>query len=252
MLRVLERENFISIVAHDLRAPVQRVETMVKLLRTDYGEKLDDEGKDIVFRIERSAARLRLMLASLLSYTRHGRGATKGKVASLVNTLEEALENAGLDKTLCDIGISLADVNWMKADSVLIGHVLQNLISNAYKFRHKDRHFKISIDARHITGGMARISVTDNGIGIEPRFADKVFEIFYRLHDDEEFEGTGIGLAICKKIVTDHGGLIWIDKEYTGGVRVVFTLEAADTVEVAPRRSASRCGARARGLLTQV
>lgn len=232
-LRVLERENFISIVAHDLRAPVQRVETMVKLLRTDYGDKLDDEGKDIVFRIERSAARLRLMLASLLSYTRHGRGATKGKVASLVNTLEEALENAGLDKSLCDIGISLADVNWLKADSVLIGHVLQNLISNAYKFRHKDRHFKISIDARHIAGGMARISVTDNGIGIEPRFADKVFEIFYRLHDDEEFEGTGIGLAICKKIVTDHGGLIWIDKEYTGGVRVVFTLEPADTVEVA-------------------
>ncbi len=229
--RVLERENFISIVAHDLRAPVQRVETMVKLLRADYEEKLDDEGKDIVFRIERSAARLRLMLVSLLAYTRYGRAATKGKIASLKNVIEEVLENVSIDKTNSDLRIELSNVNWIKGDSVLIGQVIQNLVSNAYKFRKKDRPFAITFDARHTVDGQVQISIGDNGIGIEPRFADKVFEIFYRLHDEDEYDGTGIGLAICKRIIGDHGGTIWIDKNYANGTRAVFTLDAADIVD---------------------
>lgn len=228
--RVLERENFISIVAHDLRAPVQRVETMVQLLRTDYEAHFDDEGKDIVFRIERSAARLRLMLASLLAYTRYGRGATKGKVASLANTIEEVLEKVGLDRTNSDIRIALGDASWIKGDSVLIGHVIQNLVGNAYKFRSKDKPFKITFDASHIGDGKVQVSVTDNGIGIEPRFVDKVFDIFYRLHDEDEYDGTGIGLAICKKTVNDHGGAIWIDSKHSGGTRAIFTLDAADAV----------------------
>jgi K+-sensing histidine kinase KdpD len=226
--RVLERENFISIVAHDLRAPVQRVETMVQLLRTDYERQFDDEGKDIVFRIERSAARLRLMLASLLAYTRYGRGATKGKIASLPNSIDEVLENLNIDKTNSDLLIALDGIDWIKGDAVLIGHVIQNLVSNAYKFRRKDRRFKISFDARLVEDGKVQVSVADNGIGIEPRFADKVFDIFYRLHDEDEYDGTGIGLAICKKIINDHGGAIWIDRNYFDGTNVIFTLEVAD------------------------
>lgn len=224
--RVMERENFISIVAHDLRAPLQRVETMVQLLRSEYEHKFDEEGKDIVFRIERSAARLRLMLSSLLAYTRHGHKATKDKIASLANGIEEVLENVEIDHS--KLHIALGDINWVKGDAVLIGHIIQNLVSNAFKFRKKDRIFEISFEAVRIGAGMVEISVADNGIGIEPRFAEKVFDIFYRLHDDEEYEGTGIGLAICKKIIGDHGGAIWIDKEYTRGTRIVFTLETAD------------------------
>jgi signal transduction histidine kinase len=151
-------------------------------------------------------------------------------VASLANTIEEVLEGVGLDRTNSDIRVALGDANWIKGDSVLIGHVIQNLVSNAYKFRNKDKPFKISFDARHIGDGKVQISVTDNGIGIEPRFVDKVFDIFYRLHDEDEYDGTGIGLAICKKIVNDHGGTIWIDSKHSGGTRAVFTLDAADAV----------------------
>ncbi|MBI1205230.1 MAG: response regulator [Rhodopseudomonas sp.] len=225
---ILERENFISIVAHDLRAPVQRIETMVKVLRSDYESQFDDDGRDIVFRIERSASRLRLMLGSLTAYSRYGRTATRGKIASLANTIDEVLEEIGIDMTNTDLRISLGDINWVKGDAILLGHIVQNLVSNAYKFRRKDKHFSIHIEAVPIDHGRVQVSVTDNGIGIEPRYADKVFEIFYRLHDDDEYEGTGIGLAICKKIVGDHGGDIWVDKTYTGGARIVFTLERAD------------------------
>ena len=116
----------------------------------------------------------------------------------------------------------------VKCESILIGHVIQNLVSNAIKFQRKEAGLKIAIDACFIDNGMVQVSVADNGIGIEPRFADEVFEIFRRLHDDDEYDGTGIGLAICKRIVTDHGGTIWIDKEYSGGTRIVFTLASAD------------------------
>lgn len=236
--RVTERENFISIVAHDLRAPLQRVETMVRLLRSEYEHKFDEDGKDIVYRIERSAARLRLMLTSLLSYTRYGHKATKGKVASLAYAIEEVLENVGLNNTNSDLHIALGGINWIKGDPVLIGHVIQNLVSNAFKFRKQDRPFGLSIDVEPVDGHRVQIAISDNGIGIEPRFSEKVFDIFYRLHDDEEFEGTGIGLAICKKIISDHGSAIWIDTEYTGGTRVLFTLEAADKVDAGAAEAA--------------
>jgi signal transduction histidine kinase len=168
------------------------------------------------------------MLASLLSYIRYGKGATKGKVASLASVIEEVLENIGIDKTNADLHISLDDIIWIKGDPVLIGQVFQNLVSNAFKFCKNDRPFNINFEAVHIDDGKVQISVTDNGIGIELRCADKVFDIFYRLHDDEEYDGTGIGLSICKKIVTDHGGTIWVDKNHTGGTRVMFTLELGD------------------------
>jgi two-component system sensor histidine kinase/response regulator len=231
---IIERENFISIVAHDLRSPVQRIETMVQLLRDDYGSRLDDDGKDIVFRIERSACRLRLMLSSLLAYSRCGRAAINGKIASLPNTLEEILDNMGISKANADIELTFRDINWVKGDAILIGHVIENLFSNALKFRLDGKRFKVSVDAERIENSKVQISVTDNGIGIEPRFAEKVFEIFYRLHHESEYEGTGIGLAICKKIVSDHSGKIWVDTSYSPGARIVFTLESADFADVGP------------------
>jgi K+-sensing histidine kinase KdpD len=229
---IIERENFISIVAHDLRGPVQRIETMVHLLRTEYETQIDEDGKDIVSRIERSACRLRLMLSSLLAYSRYGRAATKGKIASLPNTFAEVLDNMGIDHTNADIETTFGDVTWIKGDSILIGHVIENLVSNALKFRATGRRFKLALDATRTENDKIQVSLSDNGIGIEPRFAEKVFEIFYRLHDEGEYEGTGIGLAICKKIVSDHGGKIWVDVSYSGGTRIVFTLESADFAEI--------------------
>jgi CheY-like chemotaxis protein len=113
---VLERESFITIVAHDLRSPAQRVETMVQMLRSEYEEKLGDDGKDIISRIERSAVRLRLMLVSLLAYARHGRHAIQGKTASLASTIEHVLETIDARNACADLQVTLGGVNWSNAN----------------------------------------------------------------------------------------------------------------------------------------
>jgi signal transduction histidine kinase len=225
----LERESFISILAHDLRAPVQRIEAMAKLLRAEHESTLNPDAADIVSRIQTSAARLRTMLASLFSYSCCSRGAIAGRVASLSSTIDKIIEDAENDKVSAEFRINLGGIEWCKGEAVLLEHVLQNLIGNAMKFRHADVPLRIDIAAVRLDDDMIQVSVADNGIGIEPRFAEKVFEIFYRLHDDDEYTGTGVGLAICKRIVNDHGGEIWIDKKFCGGTRIHFTLQAVDT-----------------------
>jgi light-regulated signal transduction histidine kinase (bacteriophytochrome) len=118
------------------------------------------------------------------------------------------------------------------ADEVQLVQLFQNLVGNAIKYQSSGAP-TVHISAGRNGDSKWIFAVRDNGLGIDSQYFEKIFGMFQRLHKREEFAGTGIGLAICKKIVTDHGGLIWIDKKYTGGVRVVFTLEAADTVEVA-------------------
>ena len=120
---------------------------------------------------------------------------------------------------------------------------MQNLLANAVKFRRGD-DLRIDVVAALTPEGV-RISVTDNGIGIEPQFADRVFEMFSRLHNDDEYEGAGIGLAVCRKIVNDHGGRIWVDKDYWRGTRIVIMLPLADNAApLAPAHRVEATGER--------
>jgi PAS domain S-box-containing protein len=220
--------RFTSIVAHDLRAPLQRVEAFTRLLDQDYGGVLDEDGKDIMGRIGAGVARIRMMLAALLDYSKRSGGSLKGKTANLAKVLEVVLEDVNCGPVPADIRVDLDGVEEVVGDPLLIGHVLQNLISNSIKFRRPDRDPAIAVEAGRMPSGEVQVSVTDNGIGIDPDYADRVFEMFYRLHDEDEYEGVGIGLAVCQKIIGDHGGRIWIDKGYEGGARVVFTLQAVE------------------------
>lgn len=112
-----------------------------------------------------------------------------------------------------------------------MAHVFRNLIGNSIKFR-RDDDLRIDIDATS-TKKQVTVSVTVNGIGIEPHFADQVFDVFYRLHDEDEYDGTGIGLTVCRKVINDHGARISIDKNYDGGTRVVMNLFPAKDGEQA-------------------
>jgi PAS domain S-box-containing protein len=224
-------QKFTSIVAHDLRSPLRRIEAFVDVLQADFRPSLNEEGADILDRIVKGAQRMRLMLDSLLQYSRYNAIAIAGKIANLEDVVRDALSAFDMDEAGVDVRLDVAGVSPIKGDPVLLAHVLQNLIGNAVKFR-SAKAPQVLVEAKQ-TACEISISVTDNGIGIEPRFADKIFEMFYRLHDDEEYDGTGIGLTICRKIINDHGGQIWLDTGHKKGTRFVFTVLAATEADLA-------------------
>ena len=215
-------QKFASIVAHDLRAPLKRIDAFIDALREDYGGQLGDEGNEILARINRGAVRMKLMLDSMLDYSRYNAKAFSGKTADLASVINGVIENCDFQGFESFIKINIDGVAQLPGNSLLLAHVFQNLIGNAIKFRRGD-DLRIDID---VTPGLHEysVSVTDNGIGIEPQFADRVFDMFCRLHNEDEYEGTGIGLTVCRKIVNDHGGCIWVDQSYDGGARIVMTL----------------------------
>jgi PAS domain S-box-containing protein len=219
-------QKFASIVAHDLRAPLKRIDAFIDALREDYAGLLDTEGKEMLTRINRGAVRMKLMLDSMLDYSRYNAEAFSGKTADLPKVIKDVIDNCDFHQFEACIRVNADDVPHLRGDPVLLAHVFQNLIGNSIKFRRGD-DLRIDIDVR--TGpNLVTVSVTDNGIGIEPHFADQVFDMFYRLHNEDEYEGTGIGLTVCRKIINDHGGRIWVDKNYEGGTRIIMTLPSAN------------------------
>jgi light-regulated signal transduction histidine kinase (bacteriophytochrome) len=199
---------------------------------------MEDERPDILIRIAKGAARMKLMLDSLLQYSRYSSAAIIGKTARLEDVVQDALAATDAAALGIEVRVAMEGVSDVKGDAVLLSHVLQNLISNAVKFR-AERSPTITIEAYEIDKEI-RLSVADNGIGIDAKFADKIFEMFYRLHDDEEYEGTGIGLAVCRKIINDHAGRIWLDTNHTCGTKFVCALRAASSNDVAAAASAPR------------
>nr|MEA2797217.1 two-component system, chemotaxis family, sensor kinase Cph1 [Phenylobacterium sp.] len=230
-------QKFTSIVAHDLRGPLRRIEAFIGVLQKDFASALDEEGADILARIARGAERMKQMLDSLLRYSRYNSAAIAGQTAELTDVVRDALSAFDIEALGVEVRIAMVGVSAVEGDPILLSHVLQNLIGNAVKFR-STRPPTVTIEAWQ-TGQKICLSVADNGIGVEPRFGDKIFEMFYRLHDDDEYEGTGVGLTVCRKIINDHGGRIWLDSAYEGGTRFVLTLCAAKpeslSVVAAPR-----------------
>jgi PAS domain S-box-containing protein len=217
--------KFTSIVAHDLRAPLSRVEAFVGVIREDFAASFDEEGYDVLHRLEKAAQRMKMMLSALLNYSKYRRQAFNGKTTHLPTVIEDVLATFDLAAIDARIAVPLEPVALIKGDPMLIAHVLQNLIGNAIKFR---RTGLLIIDISATSrGAMIEIAVADNGIGIEPEYADRVFEMFYRLHNEDSYEGTGIGLTVCQQIVNDHDGEIHVDKNYRGGTRIVMALPAA-------------------------
>ena len=218
--------TFNRIVAHDLSAPLKRIETFIDILREDHEAVLGAEGKDILVRIDRGSTRMREILNSLHAYAKYSDVSVAGKTACLELVAEDALENLADELTDATVNVDVDDICWVCGDQDLLVHVLQNLISNSVKFCSAGRP-EIRVSTTAISNDEVELSVTDNGIGISPEHADQVFDMFVRLHGEDEFEGTGTGLTVCKKIITDHGGTIRIDPDWTEGTRVVVRLKRA-------------------------
>ena len=228
----LERSNrdlqdFTYTVSHDLQEPLRKVHTFGQFLVEDCGDRLPEESREHLRRMQDAAVRMKSLIQHLLALARVGtRGGEMASVeprqviARVLDTLSEQIRECAGEVTVED---PLPTVN---ADAVQLGEVFQNLIANALKFRSPDRVAKVAVSGR-IEGDRAVFSVADNGIGIEERFLEKIFGVFQRLYPREQYEGAGVGLALCEKIIRRHGGRIWAESQPGKGSTFWFSLPLA-------------------------
>ena len=224
-----ELEQFAYVASHDLQEPLRMVSSYVQLLDNRYGDKLDQDAREFIGFAVEGATRMQSLIQDLLAYARvqsrgrdfsyvEARAAVDTAVRSLGSVVEES-------RATIDIG----PLPGVAADPGQLTQLFQNLISNAIKFRSADRQPVVRITAER-EGPMWTFRVSDNGIGIEPQYAERIFVIFQRLHKRSDFGGTGIGLSICRRIAERHGGRIWVEQNEEGGSTFAFTVPSIDGV----------------------
>jgi PAS domain S-box-containing protein len=217
-----ELEQFAYVASHDLQEPLRMVSSYTQLVLRRYGERLDGDAKEFMAYVVDGAARMKQLIEDLLAYSRVG---TRGKefkpvpvetaVRRAINNLRTAIEESGAS-------ITYDALPTVEADDVQLAQLFQNLMGNALKFRSASVP-RIHILAKELESEW-EFGVKDNGIGIEPQYFDRIFMVFQQLHTKGEFPGTGIGLAICKKVAERHGGRIWVSSTLGEGSTFHFTL----------------------------
>jgi PAS domain S-box-containing protein len=223
----LERSNaelgqFAYVASHDLQEPLRMVSSYTQLLVRRYGDKLDGDAKEFMAYIVDGATRMKQLIEDLLAYSRVGTRGKEFRQAPVEGPLRRALMN--LKNSIDESGASVSydALPTIEADELQLAQLFQNLIGNALKFRSS------SVPRIHVSAAEKEneyeFAVTDNGIGIESQYFDRIFMVFQRLHNKGEYPGTGIGLAICKKVVERHGGRIWVVSEPGAGATFHFTL----------------------------
>ncbi|CCG40342.1 ATP-binding protein [Magnetospirillum molischianum] len=223
-------EQFAYVASHDLREPLRMVSGFLGLLERRYTPNLDAEGGQFIAFAKEGAQRMDRLILDLLDFSRIGRAGAPQERMQIKNAADQAIRNlaVGIEESGAEIEIDpiLAEAQ-ISGDPVQLTRLFQNLIGNALKYRNPDRSPQIHVTGQ-IENEMWKVSIADNGIGIEPEYFDRIFRIFQRLHTREQFEGTGIGLAVCRKIVEHHGGQIWIESIPGEGSTFTFTLPTDD------------------------
>jgi PAS domain S-box-containing protein len=217
-----ELEQFAYVVSHDLQEPLRMVASYVQLLEERYKDQLDSNAREFIAYAVDGATRMKKMITDLLAYSRVGRQKEELSPIACEAVLDEARANLEAAITESSAEVSHGPLPVVRGNAHLLVHLFQNLIGNALKFRAKAPP-RVHVSAE-LNGHGWVFSVRDNGIGLDQQFADRIFLVFQRLHGREEYPGTGIGLAICRRIVEHHGGRIWVESETGKGATFHFTL----------------------------
>ena len=218
-----ELQQFAYVASHDLQEPLRMIGSYTQLLERRYGDKLDADAREFMSFIVEGATRMKQLIEDLLAYSRVGTRGKELRPVQAQGALDRALVNlrASIESSGAQITHDLLPE--VSADETQLTQLFQNLIGNAIKFRKKDEPPRVHVALRD-AGDEWRFSVSDKGIGIEPQYFERIFMVFQRLHTRDEYPGTGIGLAICKKVVDRHRGRIWVESAYGEGSTFHFTL----------------------------
>ena len=219
----VELEQFAYVASHDLQEPLRMVTSYLQLIKRRYQGHLDEDADEFIAFAVGGVERMQLLIADLLAYSRvttHGR---PFKSTDCTVTLNHALANLKVAIEESGTVVTHDQLPTVMADETQLTRLLQNLIGNGIKFHKNNARPKIHVSALRTDGGWT-FSVHDNGIGIAPEYFERIFKIFQRLHTSQEYAGTGIGLAVCKKIVERHGGEIWVKSELGQGATFYFTI----------------------------
>ncbi|GEM_PF-5119686 len=222
-----ELESFSYSVSHDLRAPLRHMSGFLGLLERQIGEKLDDQGRHYLNVVDEAAANMGTLIDELLAFSRAGRVALNLQALNLRQVAEEVCREFREGADGRQIEWTIGELPQVRGDRAMLRLVLQNLIDNAVKFTRPRATARIEIGCCSGNGREATVFVRDNGVGFEMNQAEKLFEVFKRLHASEEFEGTGVGLANVRRIVERHGGRVWAQSQVGGGATFYFTLPRA-------------------------
>lgn len=222
-----ELEAFSYSISHDLRAPLRAMDGFSRILMEDYAPQLDEEARRHLQMVRSSAQRMGNLVDDLLSFSRLGRQTLEKRQVAPAGLVQEALKNLRIEMDGRQVDISAHDLPTCHADATLLQQVFSNLLDNALKFTRGRDTAKIEIGS--YTGssrpGEVVYFVKDNGVGFDMQYVDKLFGVFQRLHLQDDFEGTGVGLAIVQRIIHRHGGLVWAEAEVDNGATFYFTLE---------------------------
>jgi signal transduction histidine kinase len=232
-----ELEEFASVAAHDLQEPLRKIQAFGDRLAAGAGKQLGERERDYLSRMTDAATRMRALVEGLLNYSRVTRRGNPFEPVGLNETVASALSDLEVVTASTGSRVERGDLPTIQGDSEQLRRLMVNLIGNALKYRHPDRSPTIRISGTQLDGDSDEagrryeITVEDNGIGFEPEYADRIFGVFQRLHGRAEYEGTGIGLAICRRIVERHGGEISAEGRPGEGATFTIRLPMDHTAE---------------------
>jgi light-regulated signal transduction histidine kinase (bacteriophytochrome) len=218
-----EMEAFTYSVAHDLRAPLRHIDAFSKMLADDFAKTLPPEAVRYLETIRRGSQNMSHLVDDLLNLARVGRQELKHELIPLNRLVEQVVSELDRETRNRDIEWNIADLPPVVGDPGLLKQIFVNLLSNAVKYSRPRAKAVVEIGQEKI-GGETIIYVRDNGVGFNMKYSDKLFGVFQRLHRAEEFEGTGVGLAIVDRVIRRHGGRIWAESEVDKGATFYFTL----------------------------
>ncbi len=226
-----ELQQFAYVASHDLQEPLRTVTSFAQLIERRYKDKLDSDADDFIEYIVDASKRMQILINDLLDYSRVTTKGKEFKPTDIEEIFKNVITNLHAAISANKAKITHDELPVVNADSGQLLQLFQNLIGNAIKFKKENESPEIHISARKEENEYV-FSVQDNGIGIEEEYLKRIFTIFQRLHTREEYGGTGIGLAVAKKIVERHGGCIWIESEYGKGSTFYFTISSQKSKEL--------------------